>query len=71
MRWIGLRSPSHAWPTAMAVFGIYFAIDLLLMLSAGASNLTFLFLAINYPAKFLACYFGGRHAANRGLATAA
>ena len=34
-RWIGSRVPSRAWPTAMALFGLFVLVDGALMLSAG------------------------------------
>ena len=69
-RWIGSRSPSRAWPTAMGLFGIYLLIDLPLTLLGGDNpTVTPLFLAVNFLLKFLACHFGGRSAA--GIAVAA
>jgi len=72
-RWIGARSPSRAWPTAMAIFGIYLALDLPLTLSGGGENPTLTpgFLAANYLLKLLACHLGGRGAARRELPQAA
>ena len=70
-RWIGSHSPARAWPTAMAIFGIFFAVDLVLMFAAGSAQVSLLFLAINYVAKFFACHFGGRHAANKRPAVTA
>ena len=68
-RWIGSRSPSRAWPTAMGIFAIYLLLDLPLNLFGGDNpTITPLFLAVNYLLKFLACHFGGRSAAAREVA---
>lgn len=62
-RWIGSRSPSRAWPTAMGLFGIYLLVDLPLALLGGDNpTVTPLYIASNYLVKFLACHFGGRSA---------
>ena len=65
-RWIGSRAPSRAWPTAMALFGIFVLVDLALMLAAGTPSPRILgFVAASYFLKLLACHLGGRSAARR------
>jgi hypothetical protein len=71
-RWIGSRSPAKAWPTAMALYGIYLLIDLPLALFGGDNpTITPMFIVTNYLVKFLACHFGGRSAAGIGVASPA
>lgn len=71
-RWIGSRSPSRAWPTAMGLFAIYLLLDLPLTLLGGDNpTITPLFLAVNFLLKFLACHFGGRSAAGMEVASPA
>ncbi len=60
-RWIGSRAPAAAWATAMALFGIYCLIAVPMMLTADNPTLTAWFAAINFPTKFLGCYWGGRN----------
>ncbi|HYI10719.1 MAG TPA: hypothetical protein VEK57_16780 [Thermoanaerobaculia bacterium] len=68
-RWIGLRVPSRAWPTAMALFGLFVLVDLALMLAAGPLSPRILgFVAASYLLKLLACHLGGRSAARLGRA---
>lgn len=68
-RWIGSRVPSRAWPTAMALFGLFVLLDLALMLSAGTPSPRILaFVAASYLLKLLACHLGGRSAAWNGVA---
>ena len=68
-RWIGSRSPSRAWPTAMGIFAIYLLLDLPLVLLGGDNpTVTPLYLIVNYLLKFLGCHFGGRSAARRAVA---
>ena len=65
-RWIGSRVPSRAWPTAMALFGLFVLVDLALMLSARTPSPRILgFMAASYLLKLLACHLGGRSAARR------
>ena len=67
-RWIGSRDPSRAWPTAMALFGLFVLVDLALILSAGTPSPRILgFVAASYLLKLLACHLGGRHASGRGV----
>ncbi|HEV7241104.1 MAG TPA: hypothetical protein VGQ36_17860 [Thermoanaerobaculia bacterium] len=71
-RWIGSRSPSRAWPTAMGVFGIYLLVDLPLTLLGGDNPIvTPLYLAVNVLLKFLGCHFGGRRDAEIEVASPA
>ena len=70
-RWIGSRTPTRAWPTAITIFGIYFLMDAPFVLLVDNPALTHWFAAINYPAKFLACYFGGISAARGEVAQSA
>lgn len=68
-RWIGSRAPSRAWPTAMALFGLFVLVDLPLMFSAGTPSRRLLgFMAASYLLKLLACHLGGRSAAWREVA---
>jgi len=68
-RWIGSRVPSRAWPTAMALFGLFVLVDFALILSAGIPSPRILgFVAASYLLKLLACHFGGRSAARREVA---
>lgn len=63
-RWIGSRVPSRAWPTAMALFGLFAVVDFALILAAGTPSLRILgFVAASYLLKLLACHLGGRSAA--------
>lgn len=71
-RWIGSRSPSRAWPTAMGIFAIYLLLDLPVTLLGGDNpTITPLFMTVNYLLKFLACHFGGRSAASVEVASPA
>lgn len=71
-RWIGSRSPSKEWPTAMALFGFYVLLDLPLTLLGGDNpTVTPLFLAVNFVLKFLACHFGGRSTGGMEVAASA
>jgi hypothetical protein len=71
-RWIGSRDPGRAWPTAMALFGLFALLDLALTalaLSAGAPSPRLVgFLAASYLLKLLACHFAGRSAARNEVA---
>jgi hypothetical protein len=68
-RWAGARTPATAWPTAMTLFGIFFLIELPLLLLAPENPVCSApFLAANSLGKFLACHFGGRSAAKRAIA---
>ena len=57
-RWI-----ARSLPTALALFGVFLAIDvLLLLLMGGQSAIAILWLiGLSYATKLLACYLGGRH----------
>jgi hypothetical protein len=71
-RWIGSRSPSRAWPTAMALFGIYLLIDLPLVFLGGDNPaVTPLYMAVNILLKFFGSHFGGRSAAGIAVASPA
>jgi hypothetical protein len=61
-RWVARKSPGAEIVSAVALFGICFLLDCALMLAGDNPALTPLFLAINYPAKLLACYWGARKA---------
>jgi uncharacterized protein YhhL (DUF1145 family) len=66
-RWIGSKVPSRAWPTAMALFGLFVLVDLALVLSMGTPSPRVLgFVAASYLLKLLACHLGGRSAARKG-----
>lgn len=66
-RWIGRKVPARAWPTAMALFGLFVVVDLALILSAGAPSPRVLgFVAASYLLKLAACHLGGRSAARGG-----
>jgi len=68
-RWIGSRVPARAWPTAMALFGLFVVLDLPLVFAAGTpSPRTFGFVAASYLLKLLACHLGGRSAAQGDVA---
>jgi hypothetical protein len=68
-RWIGSRDRSRAWPTAMALFGLFVLVDLGLMLAAGPLSPRILgFVAASYLLKLLACHLGGRGPARREVA---
>lgn len=65
-RWIGSRNPARAWPTAMALFGLFVLVDGALIFSAGTPSPRILgFVAASYLLKLLACHLGGRSAARR------
>jgi hypothetical protein len=60
-RWIGSQVPARAWPTAMALFGLYVLLDLALVASWGAPSPRLAgILATSYLLKFLACHLAGR-----------
>ena len=68
-RWIGSRDPARAWPTAMALFGLFVLLDLPLALLAGAPSPQLVgFLAASYLLKLLACHLAGRRAARSEVA---
>jgi hypothetical protein len=68
-RWIGSRAPAQAWTTAMALFGLFVAVDLALVLSAGTPSPRLVgFVAASYLLKLLACHLGGRSAARNEAA---
>lgn len=63
-RWIGSRARASAWPTAMALFGLYVLLDLTLVFAAGALSSRIIgILAASYFLKFLGCHLAGRSAA--------
>jgi hypothetical protein len=63
-RWIGARNPARAWPTAMALFGLFLFLDGALMFSAGAPSPRLVgFMAAGYLLKLIACHLAGRRAA--------
>lgn len=68
-RWVGSRVRAGAWPTAMALFGLYVLLDLALILSAGPLPARLVpFLVASYPLKFLACHIAGRRAIAKRIA---
>lgn len=68
-RWIGSRDPARAWPTAMALFGLFALLDLALTLAAGAPSPRLVgFVAASYLLKLLACHLAGRRAARNEVA---
>ncbi len=68
-RWIGSRVPSRAWPTAMALFGLFVLVELALVLSAGSASPRILrFVAAGFLLKLLACHLGARSAARKEVA---
>ena len=68
-RWIGSRDPSRAWPTAMALFGLFVLLDGALMLAAGTPPPRIIgFVAASYLLKLVACHLGARSAARREVA---
>jgi hypothetical protein len=67
-RWIGSRSPSRAWPTAMGLFGIYLVIDVPILFFGSNPTMALWLPPISYALKFLGCYFGGRSAARAEIA---
>lgn len=70
-RWIGSRVPSRAWPTAMALFGLFVLVDLALTLSVTLSPRIVGFMAASYLLKLVACHLGGRSAARNEVAVPA
>jgi len=70
-RWIGSRVPSQAWPTAMALFGLFVLVDVALVLSVTLSPRILGFTAASYVLKFVACHLGGRSAARNEVAVPA
>ena len=68
-RWIGSRDPARAWPTAMALFGLFAVLDFALVLATGAPLLPIAgFLAASYLLKLLACHLAGRRASRNEVA---
>jgi hypothetical protein len=72
-RWIGSQAAARAWPTAMALFAVFFVVDLTLVLSMGAlsSPRLFGFVAASHVLKLLASHLGARSAARKGATAAA
>lgn len=71
-RWIGSRVPARAWPTAMAIFGLFVLVDGALMFSAGVPSSRMAgFMFASYLLKFLACHLAGRRAALQEVAAPA
>lgn len=68
-RWIVSRAPASAWPTAMALFGMFLILDLALIFAAGGPSPRIVgFMAAGYLLKFLACHLAGRGAAGNEVA---
>ncbi len=68
-RWIVSRARASAWPTAMALFGMFVILDLALVFAAGGPSSRIVgFLAASYFVKFLACHLAGRRAAGNRVA---
>ena len=57
-RWIGLRAPSSAGGTTLAVFGLYCLIDIPLTLTSSSPIVTPWFMAIDLSLKLLTCLGG-------------
>jgi hypothetical protein len=63
-RRVGSRDPSRAWPTAMAIFGLFVLVDLVLVFSAGIPPARIVgFVAASHLLKLAACHLGGRRSA--------
>lgn len=68
-RWIGSQVPSRAWPTAMALFGLFVLVDLGLQLAAGTPSPRMIgFVAASFLLKLVACHLGGRSGAQKEVA---
>ena len=68
-RWIGSRVPSRAWPTAMALFGLFVVVDFALILAAGTPSPRIVgFVAASYLLKLVACHLAARSTARREVA---
>jgi hypothetical protein len=68
-RWIGSQNPARAWPTAMALFGLFVLLDGALMFSAGAPSPRMVGVMVaSYLLKLVACHLGGRRAAGNEVA---
>lgn len=61
-RWIGLRAPSSAYATALAVFGLFCLTEVATLLLGDYEPLPLWFEAVNFPAKLLSCLLGARAA---------
>ena len=71
-RWIGSQAPARAWPTAMALFGLFVVLELALTLPAGIPSPRILgFMAASFLLKLLACLLAGRSAARHEVAVPA
>jgi len=63
-RWIGSQAPARAWPTAMALFGLFVLLEVALLFSAGVpSSRIIAFMTAGFVLKFLACHLGARSSA--------
>lgn len=68
-RWAGRRS-GNTMSTALAVFGIWCAIDVPLMLLVPNPSITPWFAVANFASKLAACMWGGAAGQRRGMASA-
>jgi hypothetical protein len=69
-RWIGAQAPARAWPTALALFGLFVLVDLALVVAVaaggGSSSPGLLgFVAASHLSKFAASHLGARSAERR------
>src|SRR5262249_21294504 len=66
-RWI-----ARSLPTALALFGVFLTLDVLLLLLIGArSAIAILWLiGLSYATKLLACYLGGKHGSRQPVEAA-
>jgi hypothetical protein len=66
-RWI-----ARSLPTALALFGVFLTLDLLLLLlMGGRSAIAILWLiGLSYATKLLACYLGGQHGSRQPVEAA-
>lgn len=67
-RWVVSRRRG-AWPTAMALFGMFLLLDLALVFAAGGPSPRVAgFMAASYLSKLLACHLAGRGVAGNEVA---
>jgi hypothetical protein len=67
-RWI-----ARSLPTALALFGVFLTLDLILILLMGgqsASAILWLMIVLSFATKLLACYLGGLHGSRSSVEAA-